>query len=89
MILATGDISISGNMVFKGFIFTPGNVYTSGTVTISGGVFSNDDPGLNSQVNQVDSTGTVNSCAGSGFLLTPQFYTFTQIAWEDRPGGQP
>jgi hypothetical protein len=89
MIIATGDITISGNMVFKGFIYTPGNIFTSGTVTISGGVFSNDDPGLLSQVNQLDSTGTVNSCAGTGFLLNANFYTFTQIAWEDRPGGQP
>jgi hypothetical protein len=89
MILATGNISLQGNFVFKGFIYSPGNVDTSGTVIIQGGVFSNDDPGLSSQVNNVDPSGTVDFCAGTGFLLNPQFYTFSQIAWEDRPGGQP
>jgi hypothetical protein len=89
IIMATGNISLTGNLVFKGFIYTAGNVTTSGTVLISGGLFSSDQPGFSSQVDQVDSTGTVGFCAGQTFLMTPQFYNFTQIAWEDRPGGHP
>ena len=89
MIFATGDIDIAANTVFKGFIYTPGNVYSHGTVLIEGGIFSNDDPGQGSQVNQVDQFGTVKFCGGAAFLITPQFYTFTTLTWQDRPGGQP
>jgi hypothetical protein len=91
IIFATGDIDLTANSVFTGFIYTPGNVYTHGTVVIQGGIFSSNDPASGTQVNEVDNFGSVNFCAGSNsqLVLNPQFFTFSVLTWQDRPMGQP
>jgi hypothetical protein len=90
VIMATGDLDLQANLKFSGYIYTPGNVYSHGNVAVNGGIFSVNDPGSAAQVNQVDDLGTVNFCGGQGTTpLSPQFYTFTTISWQDRPLGQP
>ena len=90
VIIATGDLDLQANLKFTGFIYTPGNVFSHGNVAVNGGIFSANDPGTGSQVNEVDDLGTVNFCGGEGLTpLSPSFYTFTKLSWEDRPAGQP
>jgi hypothetical protein len=91
VIFATGDIDITANTVFTGFIYTPGNVYSHGNVLIQGGIFSQNDPSSGAQVNEVDDLGTVNFCGGSNtqVILNPKFYTFSTVSWQDRPLGKP
>lgn len=91
VIFATGDVDITANTVFTGFIFTPGNVFSHGTVVLNGGVFSQNDPSSGASVNQVDNLGTVNFCGGSStqVVLNPKFFTFSTLSWQDRPLGQP
>lgn len=91
VIFATGDVDITANTVFTGFIYTPGNVYSHGTVVIQGGVFSQNDPSSGTSVNQVDNLGTVNFCGGAStdVVLNPQIFNFSTVSWQDRPLGQP
>lgn len=90
VIIATGDLDLQANLKFSGFIYTPGNVFSHGNVAVNGGIFSANDPGTAGQVNQVDDLGTVNFCGGQGLTpLSPTFYSFTKLSWEDRPSGQP
>ncbi len=89
IILATGDLSFTGNTVFSGFIYTTGSIFTAGTVVFSGGLYAYSiNP---TQVNQVDSLGTFSICAGSAAALpqSPLFYNFTVISWTDVPANQP
>ncbi len=90
IIMATGDIDLTANTVFSGFIYTSGNVYSHGNVVVRGGIFSANAPS-GSQVNQVDIFGTVNFCTASStqVTLTPVFYTFKTLSWQDRPLNQP
>lgn len=91
VIMATGDIDLTANMVFSGFIYTPGNVISHGTVVVNGGIFAAGTQSNASQVNQVDTFGTVNFCTGSSSIvvLSPTFYNFSQVSWQDRPLNQP
>jgi len=96
LILATGDLSLQGNFVFTGFIYTPGNIFTSGNTLLQGGVFSGPIQGSSEQDeqgddNENDAAGTANFCGGSTaiLLLNPQFFNFTTISWQDVPLNQP
>ncbi len=90
LILATGDLDLQGNLVLTGLIYTPGNVISHGTVVVRGGIYSANVQGSSAQVNQVDSFGTVNFCAASttDLLLSPLFFNFQAMAWQDRPLNQ-
>ncbi len=87
VILATGDLDLQGNLVFTGFIYTPGSIISHGTVVVQGGIYGANVQGSSSQVNQVDSLGTVNFCTATSasLVLSPQFFTFTTLSWQDRP----
>jgi len=87
MILATGDITLQGNLIFSGFIYTPGKIYTSGTVVAQGGIFSNNVQGSGATFDQLDGTGTVKYCSSNiaSLPLTPVFFTFRTISWQDVP----
>ncbi|HLW48966.1 MAG TPA: hypothetical protein VKW09_14530 [bacterium] len=83
VIVATGDINLQ-NFTFNGYIYTDGNVYSHGHVLVRGGILSSQ-----SSQDQIDTLGTLQFCGGNAVLpLVPQFYNFTQVSWEDRPGGQ-
>ncbi len=86
IIVATGDIDLTANMVFSGFIYTAGYVFSHGTVVVSGGIYSASSTG-GTQVNQVDTFGNVNFCGSSNtqVVLSPQFFTFKTISWQDLP----
>ena len=84
VIVATGDLNLQ-NFTFNGFIYTQGNVYSHGHVLVRGGIFSSQ-----SSQDQIDTLGTLQFCGGAAIMpLTPQFYTFTMVTWQDRPAGQP
>ncbi len=91
LILATGDIDLQANFVFTGLIYTPGNITSHGNVLIRGGVFSPSVAGTSPSVNQVDSLGTANFCASSQntLPLSPLFFSFSTVSWQDRPLNQP
>jgi len=87
VILATGDINLQG-LAFNGFIYTPGSVFSHGNPVIRGGVFSSTPPGT--QVNQVDTLGTLAFCGGTTTMpMVPAFFTFQTVSWQDRPANQP
>ncbi len=90
VIMATGDIAFSANMVLSGFIYTPGNIFFFGTPRIHGGIFSATP--LSNTPPSVSDTNTGNSalCAGTGALpLSPLFFTFQQTSWQDRSQDKP
>jgi hypothetical protein len=86
MIFATGDLNLQ-NFTFSGFIFTNGNVYSHGHNLVQGGIFSSAG-----QSHIVDTLGTMQFCGGVSVVpmpLSPTFFTFTQVSWQDRPSNQP
>lgn len=84
VILATGDLNLQ-NFTFNGFIYTNGNVYSHGHVLVRGGIFS-----ANGSHDQIDTLGTLQFCGGAAIVpLTPQFFTFSTMTWQDRAAGQP
>jgi len=84
VILATGDINLQ-NFTFNGFIYTQGNVYSHGHVLVRGGIFS-----AQGSQQQIDALGTLQFCGGVTVLpLSPMFYTFSTVTWQDRPAGRP
>lgn len=84
VIVATGDLNLQ-NFTFNGFIYTQGNVFSHGHVLVRGGIFSSQ-----SSQNQIDNLGTLQFCGGAAVVpLTPQFFTFSTMTWQDRAAGQP
>lgn len=84
VILATGDLNLQ-NFTFNGFIYTQGNVYSHGHVLVRGGIFSSQ-----SSQDQIDTLGTLQFCGGAAVMpLTPLFFTFSTMTWQDRAAGQP
>jgi len=81
MILATGDISIPNKFVFTGIIYTSGTVTSTDTTLIHGSIHS--AQGSRSVVNVLASTGF---CPGSpALVLSPVFFNFTTVSWQDVP----
>jgi hypothetical protein len=92
IILATGDLELEDNLALTGFVYTPGTITTRGTVVVHGGIFSANVQGdARSQVSRVDALGTVHFCPAStaALLLSPMFFDFSAISWQDRPLNQP
>ncbi len=90
VILATGDLSFTGNTIFTGFIYTPGTISTAGTVVFRGGVYAANTIGTTAPGNSINSTGNAKYCAGSlsNLPLNSQFFTFSTSSWQDRPLNQ-
>lgn len=91
VIMATGDVDLQAGFKFTGYIYTPGNVFSHGNVAIQGGIFSANNASSSAQVNQLDDLGTVNFCGGNNtdVVLNSQFYTFSDVTWQDRPAAAP
>ena len=89
-IYATGDVTVGqsgGNAIFTGFIYTSGQITFKSWSPIQGGVFA-------TSVNILDTVsalGTVNFCPGqhAALPLSPQFFNFTTLSWQDVPLNQP
>ncbi len=90
VILATGDLSFTGNTIFTGFIYTPGTISSAGTVVFRGGVYAANTIGTTAPPNSISSTGNAKYCAGSlsSLPLNSQFFTFSTSSWQDRPLNQ-
>jgi Tfp pilus assembly protein PilX len=91
IILATGDVDLQANLSLVGLVYTPGNITSHGTVVVSGGLFSSNMQSSGTQVNQVDSWGNINFCTASTaqLLLSPLFFDFSAVSWQDRPLDEP
>lgn len=93
VILATADITLAGNQVFSGFIYSQGTINMTGTVLVNGGLFAaaqGPGPTNPAATNQTDSFGTADLCGGTATLpLSPLFFTFTAVSWQDRPANKP
>jgi hypothetical protein len=90
LILATGDLAFSANLVFSGFIYTPGNLFFQGTPRIHGGTFSATPLSNTPPTVSDDASGNMAACAGTGVLpLSPLFFTFQPQSWQDRSQDKP
>jgi hypothetical protein len=87
VIIATGDINLQG-LDFSGLIYTPGSVFGHGNPVIRGGIFSATPP--STQVQQVEDWGTMKFCGGASTSvpLSPEFFNFSTVSWQDRPLNQ-
>jgi len=91
VIMATGDLSFTGNTIFTGFIYTPGTVSTAGTVVFHGGIYAANIVGTGAPATAINSTGNAKYCSTdqASLPLNSQFFTFTATSWQDRPYNQP
>jgi len=90
IILAQGDLVLTGNSVFSGFIYTTGTITFRGTFAIRGGVFAASLQAQGGTAHSVNSMGAMNFCAGSKAPLpvSPQFFDFQTVSWQEVPLNQ-
>jgi hypothetical protein len=95
VILASGDLTISGNLVFTGFIYAQGNIRLSGAsqhIWLQGGIqaLQPSAPADSGWLNFSNASSFVGLCGGiPPSLGSPMFSSYAQNSWTDVPGNKP
>jgi hypothetical protein len=95
IILATGDLSLAGNMVFTGFIYAQGNITLAGGsqhVWLQGGIqgLQTAAPADSGWLQFNNKSSFVGLCGGIPPTLgSPMFTSYAQNSWTDVPGNKP
>jgi len=92
-ILATGDLTITTNLVFSGILYAQGNITFNADAAIWGAILSPPPPGATSQTQFLTSNNATVFCGATQVtVLNPLQMNFSQFAWQDptpAPTGTP
>lgn len=82
-ILATGDLTVTTNLVFSGMMYAKGNITFNADVAVWGAIYS--PPQANPTSFLTNNNATVFCGATTVTVLNPLQMNYSQFAWQDAP----